>query len=136
MEYGEPDRRPHSNAYATEDVDTAPIWRMLAAWIWNADCLQRHTAEVAADAILTTHLIAVACAAGLPRDDMMAMLALNQAGAGNVINALSEDGLAAGRAHVDTMDIDTRRTIISECNAVILKGYTALHLDLGARFPR
>src|SRR4051812_13597394 len=60
MEYGLKRRRPDRGPFPTADVDPSPIWRVMAAWLWETSCVHDHVREVAADTALTTRLLAAA----------------------------------------------------------------------------
>lgn len=127
MDYGATNRRPGS--VSMWDVDTTPTWRLIAASLWHAPCIDQHLAEVATDAYLTTHLIAVTVRVGLPRNETIYALALREVGAAEPINAMRE-GLAAARKSVEVMDLDSRKRIVNECLAIVLHSLTELTLDI------
>ncbi|MGI5245150.1 hypothetical protein [Dactylosporangium sp. CA-139066] len=127
-EYGARERRPGSNGML--DVDTTPTWRMMAANIWEAPCLDAHRAEVASDPYLTTHLIAASVIVGLPRQPMIYALALEQVGAAPAINALQAEGLEAACAVVQGMGLVDRTRTVAECAALVLHGWVTLRLDI------
>jgi hypothetical protein len=120
MEYGDPSRLNVNKPAPMEDRDTSPLWRALAAWLWNIDCLDRHIADVVADPILTAHAITVAT------------LTDRKEGS-NAAAALRSGGLEACRRVVDGMSVSERTEVQMSVNR-ILHGYTALRLDLGGHF--
>lgn len=133
VEYGAVERRISDTLF---DVDPTPVFRMVAAQIWSADCYELHRAEVAADPILTTHTIAVCTMVYPPQHaDPIDLLGLNQSGAGGVMSTLQTDGMEKAREVVDGLSLSDRKNALMECVAYINRGFTALHLDVGARFP-
>jgi hypothetical protein len=135
MEYGNSERQPVNGRLRMNDRDTTPTWRMIAANLWGTSCYDAHIAEVAADPILTTHVIAVSALAYPPEHaDMITRLAFDQSGAGQVFGNVQSGGLKGARHVVNAMHLSTRKTAIGECVAHVLHGFTALRLDVGARF--
>ena len=136
MEYGNPDRQMVDGRLRMEDRDTSPTWRMVAANLWGTSCFEQHVVEVAADPILTTHVMAVTVIAHAPEHrDMITRLGFDQAGASAVFTALKKGGLEHARKVVNALHLETRRTALIECVAHINHGFTALRLDAGAHFP-
>lgn len=131
MDYGDT-RRLIASMY---DRDTLPVWRLFAAWMWGTDCTEQHAAEVAADPILTTYLIA-STALAIPPESMDATtrLGFDHVGAGAVFQALRSGGLADARRMVDGLPTAMRVTATRECLAHLGQGVVALQLDAGARF--
>ncbi|PRY24025.1 hypothetical protein [Pseudosporangium ferrugineum] len=136
MEYGEDQRLQSGSRLAMHDRDSTPIWRAIAANMWGTDCYGEHLAAVAADPILAAHTIAIAAVAYPPENtDMITRLGFDQSGAGQVFAALRQEGQEAGRTIVDAMPLDLRKSALAECVAHINHGFTAMRLDIGARFP-
>ncbi|WP_045740846.1 hypothetical protein [Actinoplanes rectilineatus] len=134
MEYGDDRRLPGNGMW---DRDTTPIWRAVAANLWNQDCYGQHLAEVAADPILTAHTIAVAAVAHSPNSrDVITQLAFAHSGAGTVFAALNDGGQEHARRVVDGLTEPVRVEALAEVVAHINRGFTALRLDVGARFSR
>ncbi len=137
MEYGALRRQSTTNSFATQDTDTSPTWRVLGAWVWGAACLQDHVLEVANSSILTTHLLAVAM---LSRKSVHVIesLAFGQVGGNAAIDALvNGGGLEPAHEEVQQLDLDSRRQLVGECTALVVKGFTNLQLDIEAHYlPR
>lgn len=132
MEYGDDDRLPGGSMW---DRDSTPIWRAVAANMWNQRCYEQHLAEVAADPILTTHAMAITILANEPGNrDAITQLGFAQAGATQVFMALQNGGQTTARQLVDLMPDEERVTALGECVAHINHGFTAMRLDVGARF--
>lgn len=127
MDYGATTRRPVGSIY---DVDTAPTWRTVAAWMWGADCVRQHIRELAADDILTTHLLACAAIIGLPKGAVVENIALGQVGAGEPVEALRSGGLKAGRKAIAAMPVQQREQMIPELLSMVLAGPRTLKLDV------
>ncbi|MEV0214390.1 hypothetical protein [Micromonospora sp. NPDC050695] len=127
MDYGATKRRPVGSIY---DVNTTPTWRMVAAWMWGTDCVRQHIRELAADDILTTHLLACAAVIGLPPGAIVENIALGAVGAGEPVEALRTGGLKAGRRAVADMSVQQRESLIPELLSMILRGPRTLELDI------
>lgn len=127
MEYGLPDRRPGSTDM--DDIDTAPTWRAIAAWMWSADCLRIHIHEVATDACLTTHLLACATMLNVSPNPIIG-LALAQVGAAEPMEALRTGGLKEARKVVSGLPVHQREAMIPELLSIVLRGTTQLTLDI------
>ncbi len=134
MEYGD-NRRLIASMF---DRDTLPTWRAIAASQWGTPCLEGHVAEVAADHILTTHLIAsVAMAVTVEHAYSRAgKLGFSYEGAGAVFAELRTGGLDKARLIVDDMPAQTRAQAVEQCLRHLYSGLLALQLDAGARFGR
>jgi hypothetical protein len=132
MEYGNEDRLPGNGMW---DRDSTPIWRAVAANMWGQQCYEQHLAEIAADPILTAHTMALTVLAQDPGGrHPMIQLAFGQTGAGMVFAALKEAGQPAARRAAHDLPVDVRASALAECIAHINHGFTALRLDVGARF--
>ncbi|GAA2661756.1 hypothetical protein [Paractinoplanes durhamensis] len=66
--------------------------------------------------------------------DPITRLGFDQACAGAVFAALRSGGLEEARRVVNALHLNTRKTTLGECVAHINHGFTALRLDVGARF--
>jgi hypothetical protein len=131
VEYGALVRRPDGTR--TRDIDVAPTRRMIAASVWETDCLPEHITEVAADACLTTHLLAAVVIVGLPRNPMIYAMALEQTGAAAPVKAMHAAGLAAACREVEAMPEPLREQLVNECRSLLLQGWTTLQLDIHDR---
>ncbi len=136
MEYGADRRQPTDNEFATQDVDTSPVWRALGAWIWDTDCRTEHIREVAESSILTTHLLAAAMLSRATVNPIEA-LAFGQSGGNDAIEALVKGGgLEPAHEQIALMNPEGRRELVGECLALVMKGHLGLQLDLEARYGR
>ncbi|MGX6605683.1 hypothetical protein ACWKSP_26645 [Micromonosporaceae bacterium Da 78-11] len=135
MEYGDR-RRLINNMF---DRETLPTWRAVAAWQWGTPCVDEHLAEIAADPILTTHLIASVALAITPDHayNRATQLGFSHAGAGAVFAELRRSGsLVESRLIVERMSGEARLDAVHQCVRHLNSGLLALQLDTEAHFLR
>jgi hypothetical protein len=136
-EYGDDGRLPVDRRNSLDDRDPRPVWRLIAASLWGSDCYDTHVEEVAADPILTTHLIVVAVAAyPLGPEGAFRILGYDHAGAGTAVTALTNGGRQAARKAVEALSLNTRRAAIRACEQYLNKGHLTIRLDLAPHFDR
>lgn len=117
------------------DRDTLPTWRAIAAYAWDQPCFEDHVTDVAADPILTTHLLASTSIAWPPhRGTSAARLGFSDE-AGLMLAELRTGGLEKGRLLVNAMHLESRKSAVSNCVTYFYMGYHALQYDTGAHFP-
>ena len=109
-------------------ASAAPLWRLAAAHLWSADCLEDHEREVANDPVMFAHLLWTAIRVGLSRGSvgMVEGIALSQVGLGAAMQTVFADGLEASAEAVKTVPMVDRQPAVKELVGLVFNGWMFL----------
>ncbi|WP_436532957.1 hypothetical protein [Actinoplanes sp. HUAS TT8] len=136
LDFGAASQRSAIGPYST-DVNPSPIWRAIAASIWDAPCREKHELEISEEegTVLTTYLLAAAMRSS-KSPTAMTGLSISFVNSSRAVDALNRSDFRAADDEIQEMLPKTRHQLVKECIALILIGFTNLQADLLGEYLR